>query len=327
MNKKLIAFIVLTFSISWPIWYFSGILTRDGPFVYDAKWLIAQIGVFAPTLSALIISSFSSKKLQWNGIRFFILIVLIFIAGIVITSTRPGVIGDFSQTLSLVVIIVGLAALVFFSSLNKRLLIPASGQTQGNAGAKMILLALLGFPFVFVIVWLLVNLQGYSLSVSTLNNGTFSFLASITTIFCMNLILGGSIGEETGWRGFALPILLKQFSPVKASLVLGLIIACWHLPVDASDFSIQAVGMIVFRFAWSLALSIIFTWFFLKTGSSLLVVIIFHTAINILPDIGFSRYEQSLLILTVPLIILSILASLKLQSMPEYKNYGDEDKD
>ena len=46
------------------------------------------------------------------------------------------------------------------------------------------------------------------------------------------LFAGGN--EEPGWRGFALPQLLKRQSPVVASLFLGIIWAIWHIPFTFS---------------------------------------------------------------------------------------------
>ena len=38
-------------------------------------------------------------------------------------------------------------------------------------------------------------------------------------------------GEEIGWRGYALPRLAARFGFARGSILLGLIWACWHLPL------------------------------------------------------------------------------------------------
>ena len=53
--------------------------------------------------------------------------------------------------------------------------------------------------------------------------------------FLQNL-LGGPLGEEPGWRGFALPRLQKRLPPLVASVVLGLLWANWHLPLLLISF-------------------------------------------------------------------------------------------
>lgn len=319
IRKLLVIFSLMTWVFSWSLFFLSGVLpVSPDNFLYDTRWLIAQIGVFGPSLSALILSSIQSRELRKNGLRIFSLFILIFSVGIIITQYVPRSIQDFTSIVSIAIVLVGLASLVFFSSLNRHLLIPGSGEVQGKAGFKGILLAVLGIPLLFFIGWIVVNLPGNSWDIASLKNGPVSFVSVLITAFFMNLIFGGSMGEEIGWRGFALPLLLQKYSPLQASYVLGLMQAFWHLPVDISGADVASIVAVIFRVGWSILITIIFTWFYLNFEGNLLIALLLHTSVNVLPDLGFSGYEYSILVLTLLLIVVSIIItrtpSMKSQS-------------
>jgi membrane protease YdiL (CAAX protease family) len=313
----------MTWVISWSLFYLSGVLSvMPGNFLYDTRWLIAQIGVFGPSISALLISGVQSRELRRNGFKIFSLFLLIFIAGVVITRYSPRSIQDFTPLVSIIVVTVGIVPLIFFSSLNRRLLIPATGEIQGNARMKGILLAILGVPLLFFIGWIIVNIPDASWAIDTLKNGPTSFVTMLVTAFFMNLIFGGSMGEELGWRGFALPLLLKKYSPLQASYVLGLMQAFWHLPGDISGADLAVIGAVLLRIGWSIAITIIFTWFYLNFEGKLLIAILLHTTVNVLPDLGFSRYEYSIFVLAFLLVVASIIVT-RTQSMKRQESRQD----
>src|SRR5438046_5986469 len=56
-------------------------------------------------------------------------------------------------------------------------------------------------------------------------------LLSLLVLFVYVFFLGGPLGEELGWRGFALPRLQRRYGPLVGSLILGPIWAFWHLPI------------------------------------------------------------------------------------------------
>ena len=92
-------------------------------------------------------------------------------------------------------------------------------------------------------------------------------------------------GEEIGWRGYALPRLAARVGLPRASLLLGVIWALWHLPqfyIAGADSYHQSFVV------WSaqvIAMSAAFAWLYTRTGGSLLLVMLLHAAINNSKDI------------------------------------------
>lgn len=88
----------------------------------------------------------------------------------------------------------------------------------------------------------------------------------------------GSIGEEAGWRGFALPRLQKLFGPFRASILLGIIWALWHIP--ALTIRRASIEYGVYFMTTVVCLSILYTWVFNGTKGSLLIIAILHNIGN-----------------------------------------------
>ena len=92
------------------------------------------------------------------------------------------------------------------------------------------------------------------------------------------VFLHGPLGEEPGWRGFALPRLQRLHGPLVASLILGPLWALWHLPmfwVPAWSFppTLPNIGLFVIA---SIPFTIIMTWVFNNTKGSVLMAILLH---------------------------------------------------
>ena len=94
------------------------------------------------------------------------------------------------------------------------------------------------------------------------------------------LILGfDGLGEELGWRGFALPTMLKKQSAIVASLILGLLWGFWHLGYWLTPGSFMQGTPLALVVANTVALSFIHTWIFTNARQSIFMAILFH-AIN-----------------------------------------------
>jgi membrane protease YdiL (CAAX protease family) len=90
-----------------------------------------------------------------------------------------------------------------------------------------------------------------------------------------------STSEEIGWRGYALPRLAARFGLRRASLILGLIWATWHLPLFFST-STNPYRQSFPMYALSVtAISVVFAWLYDKTNGSLLLAALLHTSMNV----------------------------------------------
>jgi uncharacterized protein len=113
--------------------------------------------------------------------------------------------------------------------------------------------------------------------------GEVDYLPYLTPLGSLGLwLVTFGLGEETGWRGFALPHLQKTRSATVSTLILGILWACWHLPMFFYRDTYIQMGPVGFPM---LALSLlcaamIFTWLYNSTNGSLWIVIIFHAVFN-----------------------------------------------
>jgi membrane protease YdiL (CAAX protease family) len=113
--------------------------------------------------------------------------------------------------------------------------------------------------------------------------GEVDYLPFLTPLGALGIwLITFGLGEETGWRGYALPHLQKTRSATTATLILGLLWACWHLPMFFYRDTYIQMGIMGFPM---LALSLlfaamIFTWLYNSTGGSLWIVIVFHAVFN-----------------------------------------------
>jgi uncharacterized protein len=113
--------------------------------------------------------------------------------------------------------------------------------------------------------------------------GSVDYLSYLTPVGALGLwLITFGLGEETGWRGFALPHLQKTRSAAVATLLLGILWACWHLPLFFYRDTYIQMGIAGFPM---LALSLIcaamiFTWLYNSTQGSLLIVMLFHAVFN-----------------------------------------------
>ena len=144
------------------------------------------------------------------------------------------------------------------------------------------------------------------------------------------VFLGVGLGEEPGWRGFALPRMQKQYGALWGTLLLGVLWSCWHLPdfLTASKGGGEGTGWVTFLTNFPIftvgvvSLSIIMTWLYNHTQGSLFLAILAHASIDapevagwtaLFPAVSMIGLHWALLIsFTIPALLIVILTRGKL---------------
>lgn len=116
------------------------------------------------------------------------------------------------------------------------------------------------------------------------------------------ILLFIGLGEESGWRGFALPELQTKYSAFRASLVLAPIWAVWHLPLIGNEFPWPVVAPFLISVFGA---TFLLTWIFNRTNDSVLLPMLCHATVN---SVGASLFFP--LFSGAPLILLWWLYSL-----------------
>jgi membrane protease YdiL (CAAX protease family) len=167
-------------------------------------------------------------------------------------------------------------------------------------------LALLGTPAVILVA-------GAAFSGGEVHNPSLIAVAAYLPGLAFQLITTG-IGEEPGWRDFALPRLQHQLGPLRAVFVLGPLWGVWHLPLFLTDWGgwpdahwSRPLVFLVFCVAFSVVLS----WVFNRTGESLPIAMLMHVSVNNVASILWADMfpmldaERALLAMTVATVLVS----------------------
>jgi membrane protease YdiL (CAAX protease family) len=186
---------------------------------------------------------------------------------------------------------------------------------------------LLGIPALFMIAIIalpgaLVSFQGFPPNFSVV------YLVSFVLIF----FGGGPLGEEPGWRGFALPRLQKHYGALWGTLLLGIMWTFWHLPDFLTDaqrggpgsnlITLLTINLPILLISF-ICLAIIFTWVYNNTHGSIFIALLLHTSINSFGNIinlfNAPIIANTDLILLVALLVPTLLILILTRGQLGYK--------
>ena len=155
----------------------------------------------------------------------------------------------------------------------------------GAAGAKELLKRLLRFrvhPGWYALALALPIMVGIAaLSISLLSGARLNEplrlhpLALLQSFVFMFFFVG--VGEETGWRGFAVPELIKRYTWRLVALQVGIVWAIWHAPFWGTEIAWPQLPAFLISV---LAASVVSTFLFLRTRYSVPLVCAFHGMVD-----------------------------------------------
>ncbi|HEX6236718.1 MAG TPA: type II CAAX endopeptidase family protein [Acidimicrobiales bacterium] len=154
----------------------------------------------------------------------------------------------------------------------------------------------LGLPFAIAAI----SSAGFVLAGETLDFDLLGErLAMLLPLLVVTFLLNGG-PEEPGWRGFALPRLQERLSPVRATTLLGVLWALWHLPLLAIEDN-PSHGLDTWGFAATSALFIVgvvlyafpYTYLWNRTKSAIAAMAL-HAGFNTSLAVVILRDEDSL---------------------------------
>jgi uncharacterized protein len=169
-----------------------------------------------------------------------------------------------------------------FGSITSALIVASI--TQGTVGLKELLTRCLRWR---------VGLKWYAAAifipiVIALSTTFFNFLlgASMQTtdqlstwynyfLFFPIVMIDAPIWEDSGWRGYAMPRFPANRSQLSNSIILGLLLAGWHLPIALSGGS-KAIPYLIA----TIASAVVTNWVYFNARESALLAILYHTSAN-----------------------------------------------
>lgn len=283
-RHQIIAFFGITFVITWGLGFaYLG--------MYQGEFLLAPLAFIAtcgPALAGMLISAVCNTQPREGSKRtYWMAFLAAWAAAVVVFAAHNTLINQAPLSPILIgftVIVVIPVAFVISMAYGR---IPAVKnylaslvRLRGVWGWAC--LALLWIPALMLVSILIQNPRlGLSMAIRGLPATGLALVGLVIIKFFYQLFFFNATGEETGWRGFALPRLQALTNPLLASLVLNIFWPAWHLflwmaegkPVTSAEYWLET-------YLTHLTATVTIVWFYNRSKGSILVAGVAHAAAN-----------------------------------------------
>lgn len=148
----------------------------------------------------------------------------------------------------------------------------------------------------------------------------FGRMGGMATLHPLALFLAliplNGFAEDAGWRGFAQPRLQQDGDVLRASLLLSVPWALWHVPSFFVLASYRGMSPLLFPgFFVGLACgSIVLAWLLNRSGGSVLMVALYHASLNLASGTVAGRGTLAAIVSTGVMAHALILVALELRA-------------
>jgi len=324
IKRHQIAAFFITFAITWGLGFsYDAVLNKGKVFLFP----LVAVATCGPGLAGIIVTAITNtqpkqgtKRASWIAF----LIALVVSALISLASILTSNITSFSIFLLVLTLITAIPVAFVISMAFSR--IPAvksylSSLVRLRGMWGWIILALVLFPALF----LLSNIISASLGrqavavnqVPQTGPTGWVVIGLIALKFFHQLFFYNAVGEETGWRGFALSRMQAHLSPLIACLIISLLWVNWHLflwKAEGNPFSSWEYWIV--QYALHITTALIIGWLYNRSRGSILVAGVAHAAANT-GNAVFSNMDPLILILVLAIAALvMILADRMWKKLP-----------
>jgi membrane protease YdiL (CAAX protease family) len=145
--------------------------------------------------------------------------------------------------------------------------------------------------------------------------GRFTGLPVVAAPVMLILLLLAGFAEETGWRGFAVPAMLKERSLLTTAVIVGLLWALWHVPSFFVVESYREMGLdILPMFTLGIVSgSILLTWMYRGSGGSVLVVALWHGTYNLVSGTAAAQGLVAAIVSTAVMVWATVIVVLEVR--------------
>ena len=310
-NHEVLTFFLLSYAIAW------GVLALIMPFISGSRIEVFAIPLllsapFAPALSGIIVTTINDGRPQQGSLR---AQATAFLAAwmpttlIFLLNPNLKAIYDISPTIVAISAATAMIPSFIISSAysaNQGVREYLSSLVKPRGGRLWYLGAILTYPALYLLGAAITNASGQSVGWIRADIAGPNLGALTAMTFLYQLVYGNCVGEEPGWRGFALRKLQSRYSPLVASLIVSFVWILWHLPMWYIENGSLTAAYLVRQFVYGGAIGVTFSWLYNRSEGSILAVGLLHASLNT-SVILLSQTEAQEALMIVLAVLMAIL--------------------